>query len=153
MSGKFRYKQCIVLRTDLGMSVGKLCVQAAHASVMVLRLGNELLTNERCELLMKWMAEGQKKVVLEAPDEATLWDLHYNAHSLGIYADLVMDAGMTEVEPGTVTALGLGPALEEDMNKVTGNLPLFKGSVFRPDDFVKELKNHPNHWYPNEGDR
>ncbi len=42
----------------------------------------------------------------------------------GIAAALVQDAGMTEVPPGTITALGLGPAKSEDLDKITGDLAL-----------------------------
>jgi PTH2 family peptidyl-tRNA hydrolase len=31
---------------------------------------------------------------------------------------------MTEVPPGTITALGLGPAQSEDLDKITGDLSL-----------------------------
>jgi len=31
---------------------------------------------------------------------------------------------MTEIPPGTVTALGLGPARTEDLDRITGDLSL-----------------------------
>ena len=42
----------------------------------------------------------------------------------GISSSLVQDAGMTEIPPGTITALGLGPAKTEDLDKITGTLTL-----------------------------
>ena len=31
---------------------------------------------------------------------------------------------MTEIPPGTITALGLGPAKSEDLDRITGSLSL-----------------------------
>ncbi|MDY7082102.1 MAG: peptidyl-tRNA hydrolase, partial [Halobacteria archaeon] len=38
---------------------------------------------------------------------------------------LIQDAGHTQIEPGTKTALAVGPARDEDVDAVTGHLSLF----------------------------
>ena len=113
----FEWKQCLVVRSDLRMSCGKMCAQAAHAAI---------LSYERSEAASRkrWYAEGQKKVVLKVAGERALYELKTIAESAGIAAALVQDAGMTEVPPGTLTALGLGPAKSEELDKITGDLSL-----------------------------
>jgi PTH2 family peptidyl-tRNA hydrolase len=113
----FRYKQCIVIRTDIKMSCGKRCAQASHASVSAFVKADE-------KLRKSWMNEGQKKVVLKASGERQLYELKTIAECAGISASVITDAGMTEIPPGTVTALGIGPAKSEDIDKITGDLPL-----------------------------
>ena len=54
----------------------------------------------------------------------TLYELKVIAEYAGISTSLIQDAGMTEIPPGTITALGLGPAKSEDLDRITGNLPL-----------------------------
>lgn len=99
------------------MSCGKRCAQAGHAAV-----GAYNSTDKN--LQKAWLAEGQKKVVLKADDERTLFEIKVIAERAGISASLVQDAGMTEIPPGTITALGLGPAKSEDLDKITGSLSL-----------------------------
>jgi PTH2 family peptidyl-tRNA hydrolase len=113
----FTYKQCLIVRNDLPMSCGKKCAQAAHAAVIAF---------EQAEKSAKkaWLHEGQKKVVLKVADERALFELKVIAERAGIPAALVQDAGLTEVPPGTVTALGLGPAKNEELDRITGHLPL-----------------------------
>jgi len=113
----FRFKQCLILRNDVKMSCGKKCAQAAHASIGA-------FDNAEKTLKKAWQAEGQKKVVLKANDERTLFEIKVIAERAGISTSLIQDAGMTEIPPGTITALGLGPAKAEDLDKITGNLPL-----------------------------
>ena len=113
----FRYKQCLIIRNDVKMSCGKRCAQAAHASVGAYNSADKALQKA-------WLSEGQKKVVLKANDERTLYELKVIAEQSGISSSLIQDAGMTEIPPGTITALGLGPAKSEDLDKITGNLTL-----------------------------
>ncbi|HOK58636.1 MAG TPA: peptidyl-tRNA hydrolase Pth2 [Methanothrix sp.] len=110
-------KQCIVVRDDLKLSTGKLAVQVAHASIMAMEL-------TRKDIVEQWKEEGMRKIVLRGGDEEHLFRLKSEAESLGIPAAIVRDAGLTEVPPGTVTALGLGPAPDEIMDRVTGRLSL-----------------------------
>jgi PTH2 family peptidyl-tRNA hydrolase len=113
----FRYKQCLIVRDDVKMSCGKKCAQAAHASIGAYENADKAIRKA-------WLAEGQRKVVLKAPDERTLFELKVIAERAGISTSLVQDAGMTEIPPGTITALGIGPARSEDLDRITGALPL-----------------------------
>ncbi|HJJ98895.1 MAG TPA: peptidyl-tRNA hydrolase Pth2 [Methanocorpusculum sp.] len=113
----FKYKQCLILRADLKLSCGKMCAQAAHASIGAFKKSS---LPDR----IAWMREGQKKVVLKAQGERVLYELKSTAEIQGLPVSLIIDAGYTEVPPGTVTALGIGPAKAELIDKVTGNLPL-----------------------------
>jgi peptidyl-tRNA hydrolase, PTH2 family len=113
----FRYKQCLVIRNDVKMSCGKRCAQAGHAAIGAFNGADKSLQKA-------WLTEGQKKVVLKANDERTLYELKVLAERNGISTSLIQDAGMTEIPPGTITALGLGPARSEELDKITGSLTL-----------------------------
>jgi PTH2 family peptidyl-tRNA hydrolase len=111
-------KQAIVVRKDLKMSKGKLAAQVAHAS-----FSSSKLVDKR--LIKKWEKEGQKKVILAA-GEKQLMELEKKCKKLRIPYSLITDAGLTELPSGTVTCLGIGPAEDPKINKVTGSLPLLK---------------------------
>jgi PTH2 family peptidyl-tRNA hydrolase len=113
------FKQVIVVRDDLKLSVGKLCVQCCHAS-----LGAYRETDIR--IRKQWGLEGGKKVVLHVRDKQELLKLELRARRHKLPTFLVRDAGLTEVPPGTVTALGIGPEDEEKIDKITFGLPLLK---------------------------
>jgi PTH2 family peptidyl-tRNA hydrolase len=116
------HKQVIVVRTNLRMSKGKTCAQVAHAS-----LGSaERARKESRDWYESWRKEGQKKVVVEGKDGEELLQLLETARANNLPYYLVEDAGLTELEPGTTTALGIGPAPNELMDKVTGHLKLLK---------------------------
>jgi PTH2 family peptidyl-tRNA hydrolase len=117
---EFKNKMVIVIRRDIKMSPGKMAVQVAHAAVncaLSCRKNND-------KWFKAWYREGQKKVVVKASSLSQLHQLKAISEGLGLETSLVQDAGRTEVEPGTVTCLGVGPGPSPEVNKVTGSLPL-----------------------------
>lgn len=111
------WKQVIVVRKDLRLSPGKLAAQVAHASLEAYRKSD---SRER----QAWETDGCKKVVLKAGNEAELFALQAAARKAGIPGAIIRDAGKTEIEPGTVTALGIGPGTEEEIDIITGHLKM-----------------------------
>jgi PTH2 family peptidyl-tRNA hydrolase len=111
------YKQCIIIRQDLKLSRGKLAVQVAHAAVSA---------SEHADASARraWKDGGQKKIVLQVKTLSEMYELKMDAEAAGLPASLITDAGLTEIPPGTVTALGIGPALSERLDGVTGELQL-----------------------------
>ncbi|MFB6184001.1 MAG: peptidyl-tRNA hydrolase Pth2 [Haloarculaceae archaeon] len=111
-------KQVIVARADLGMSEGKLAAQVAHASLMAYEDADERTRRE-------WKGNGQKKVVLKTNGESELFALAEQADAAGLPHAVVRDAGHTQLDPGTVTALAIGPADDDGVDAVTGDLSLY----------------------------
>jgi PTH2 family peptidyl-tRNA hydrolase len=111
-------KQAIVARADLGMGEGKLAAQVAHAALMAYEDADRSLQFE-------WKGQGQKKVVLKADGEQTLFELADRAEREGLPHAIVRDAGHTQLDPGTVTALAIGPAGDDRIDAITGSLSLF----------------------------
>lgn len=110
-------KQAIVARTDIGMGTGKLAAQVAHASLSAV----ETTASQRRD---QWKRSGQKKVVLEGESERQLHELAAIADRDGVPHAIIRDAGHTQLESGTVTALAVGPAADDDVDRVTGDLSL-----------------------------
>jgi PTH2 family peptidyl-tRNA hydrolase len=111
-----KLKQVILVRTDLEMGRGKLATQVAHASVGAMRMIDE-------EIVKKW-EKFAKKIVLKVKDGEELMKFYRKVKKEGMPCFLVKDAGLTQLEPGTVTALGIGPVEEEKIDKITGKLKL-----------------------------
>ena len=112
-------KQVIVLRTDLQMSTGKLAVQACHASVAA------ALRAEK-NVLDAWNVEGQAKITLAVSSLAELQNLKTRCEQLSVPHVLISDAGRTELVPGTITALAIGPEDDLLIDRITGSTPLLK---------------------------
>jgi PTH2 family peptidyl-tRNA hydrolase len=110
-------KQAIVARTDIGMGNGKLAAQVAHASLSAYE-------NADTRSQREWKDGGQKKIVLKGKSERELHELSEIASQKGIANALIRDAGHTQLEPGTVTALAVGPAEDDIVDRVTGELSL-----------------------------
>jgi PTH2 family peptidyl-tRNA hydrolase len=113
-------KQVIIVRIDLDMGKGKLGTQIAHASVL------SFLKAEKTDksIAAAWLSSGQKKIVLKVEDEDALQKLCAAFDYKRIPCALVNDAGLTQLPPGTTTALGVGPWKSGDIDQFTGRLKL-----------------------------
>ena len=113
-------KQVIVIRSDLKMGKGKMVAQGCHASLM-----SYFAAKKRSnEIASEWVDSGEKKVVLKIDGKEALIGLYNRVKAEKIPTAIVVDAGLTEVPPGTMTALGIGPWEEGEIDRVTGTLTL-----------------------------
>ena len=112
-------KQVIVIRTDLDMGKGKIAAQVGHACV----LGAEHVRKSNPDWFKEWWS-GQEKIVVKVTSLKELEEIKEHAFSLNVPCSEVTDAGHTQIEPGTTTCLSLGPAPEDLVDKISGNLKL-----------------------------
>ena len=117
---EFKYKQAIVIRTDLKMGKGKIAAQASHASVSAA----EETRKHYSEWWEAWLSEGQRKVVVKVKSEAELLELKEQAGRTRLPFALIYDRGLTQLPPDTLTCLGIGPAPNREIDRITGKLPL-----------------------------
>ena len=113
-------KQVIVVRTDLGMGRGKVAAQVGHACVM----GAEHVRRSHPDWLEGWRLSAQEKVVLKVPGMRELSEVRAAALEVGLPCSEVTDAGRTQVSPGTTTCISIGPAPEDMIDRITGDLKL-----------------------------
>jgi PTH2 family peptidyl-tRNA hydrolase len=119
-SSDFSYKLVIVVRTDIKMSKGKVAAQAGHAAVSAA----EYARKNRPEWWSPWIREGQCKIAVKVKSEQELLELERKARNAGLPAALIVDRGLTELPPETVTCLGIGPAPADKVDTITGKLSL-----------------------------
>ncbi|MEW6062854.1 MAG: peptidyl-tRNA hydrolase Pth2 [Nanoarchaeota archaeon] len=110
-------KQVILVRSDLKLSRGKMSSQVSHASV------EGVLKSDK-RIIEKWRKDGMKKVILKVKDLDELLKYKGMADDSGLITALIRDSGRTEVEPGTVTCLAIGPDEGEKIDKITGKLKI-----------------------------
>ncbi len=113
------YKQAIILRSDLGMDKGKLVSQGAHASIA----SAYKTMQKNPEIFREWMGS-MKKIVLKVSSEKELMELKIRAAKAKLVAEIIRDAGRTQVEPGSVTALGIGPDTDDKVDAIIKDLKL-----------------------------
>ncbi|KAI0484172.1 peptidyl-tRNA hydrolase PTH2-domain-containing protein [Xylariaceae sp. FL0804] len=127
-------KLVLVVRTDLGMTKGKIAAQCSHATLACYKsLSSRAAASDSDSgsvaraLLRRWERLGQAKIALQAPPgggEDELAALAGRARSLGLTAEVVQDAGRTQIAAGSTTVLGVGPAPRSLVDQVTGGLKL-----------------------------
>jgi PTH2 family peptidyl-tRNA hydrolase len=102
------------------MGKGKIAVQVAHAAVTVA----EETRKRHPEWWNRWFSEGQCKVVVKVNSQEELEDIEDRAKRLGLASAIIQDRGLTQVDPGTATCVGLGPGPVDLVDRITGSLPL-----------------------------
>jgi PTH2 family peptidyl-tRNA hydrolase len=131
-------KLVLIVRTDLGMTkgmslspspstytyfpAGKIAAQCGHATLACYK--NFLHNAPKSPILRRWERQGQAKITLQAKSEDELETLQATAISLGLVAEVITDAGRTQIASGSHTVLGIGPAPKSIIDKVTGHLKL-----------------------------
>jgi peptidyl-tRNA hydrolase, PTH2 family len=117
-----KLKQAIIVRIDLGMGKGKIAGQVAHAAVQAA----ESIRRYCPEWYYSWIGDDgiQNKVILKVDSEAKLHALSREAFAQGINPAKIYDAGRTQLEPCTFTALGIGPAPEYKIDPLIKDLKL-----------------------------
>ena len=138
----------LIVRESLGISIGKIGAQCAHASQMLQLKYNQFekvvtnfdclenigvppsfeekkefdLVNSQYVIFNKWLDSSFRKVVLRADDKE--W-----AKLKETFKDnmvVVIDAGLTELEPGSETVIGLWPMYKSQAPKLLKRLQVLK---------------------------
>ena len=141
----YKSKQMIVMRRDLRMRKGKIAAQAGHACVEAVllalaregRLDQVRVTPSQNWIylddsgtvdtpLSRWFDAGVAKVCVYVDGEEALLDLARRGREMGFVVALVRDAGYTEFhgEP-TYTCLAFEPLMPDQIDPLTGDLPLY----------------------------
>ncbi|KAI5918955.1 peptidyl-tRNA hydrolase PTH2-domain-containing protein [Camillea tinctor] len=118
-------KLVLVVRTDLGMTKGKIAAQCSHATLACYKsLSKRSNDATSSSILRRWERLGQAKIAVQVKSEAELLALMSRARGLGVTAEVIQDAGRTQIDPGSLTVLGVGPAPKSLVDQVTGGLKL-----------------------------
>jgi PTH2 family peptidyl-tRNA hydrolase len=139
-------KLVLVVRTDLGMTkgthmsdvihvfmvansncaiAGKIAAQCSHATLACYKaLARAPAGSPESQILRRWERLGQAKIAVQTKSQEEMLSLRQNARNLGLTAEVIQDAGRTQIEAGSMTVLGVGPAAKSLVNKITGHLKL-----------------------------
>ena len=129
-----KIKQVIVIRKDLNMRKGKIAAQTAHASFAVFKnlMKTEFISESQkrysfisSEDMSQWLDGEFTKICVSVKSEEELIEIHKLAKEKGLLTSLIKDAGHTEFNGiPTLTCCAIGPANSDEIDEITGNLPL-----------------------------
>jgi len=131
-------KQVIVVRTKYPDKInglrkirtGKLMAQACHASTSWLAgLVRSIIENDKKpnlnEFENQWVFGRFKKICVGVSSEGELQEIYEKAKNAGLNVSKIVDAGLTEFGgEATLTCVGIGPNDPDEIDKITGGLPL-----------------------------
>jgi len=129
-------KQVIVIRKDLKMRKGKMVAQGAHASMKAIldqgyvefddiEIGLNTFIIPMSADMESWLAGIFTKICVSVDSEEELLSIYEQAKKTGMPCALIKDAGLTEFDGvPTFTAVAVGPAKNEEVDKITKHLKL-----------------------------
>ncbi len=116
-------KQVIIVCTELGMRRGKMIAQACHASV---RAAIKTFIKDP-KLYRLWDSDnGHKKVTLWVNTQDELDEIYRHALEAGLTVVEIIDQGLTQIPPNSITAVAIGPHDSDTIDKITGHLKLLQ---------------------------
>ena len=138
----------LIVRESLGMSAGKIGSQCAHASqtlqYLYQKLGWEIESylplphesvaydwrnipqdlKDKSDAFTRWIDSLARIVVLKADDKE--WEKIKSAYPDKYQKVVVVDAGLTEIEPNSETVIGLWPQKKSQVPKILSRLQALK---------------------------
>lgn len=115
-------KMVLIVRMDINMGTGKIASQCAHAALeCYVKSPKGLLKGLKTRA---WLMMGQPKIVLRVENENQLLSLADQAKKAGLTTCAIRDAGRTQLKPGTITVLGIGPGSADRIDSITSHLRL-----------------------------
>src|SRR5688500_19680198 len=109
-----------IVRKDLKMGSGKLAAQVAHAAI----LASERARNKNVEWFKEWFNLGQPKIILKVNSLKELETIHKLGQFNNLATAIVIDEGLTQLDAGTATCVGIGPAHRYLIDKFTVSILL-----------------------------
>lgn len=105
--------QYYIVNTDLKMTAGKIAAQCAHGSMLI------ALRDQQDEKFIQWKNIAMKKVVLGGSLEEIK-----KIHEKIPQSILIIDNGLTEIEPNSETVLTLPVLSRQESRPIIGHLRL-----------------------------
>lgn len=111
-------KMVLVVRSDLGMSAGKVAAQCVHGALGAVRVAEP-------SKVRAWELGGESTICLRCDNADEMNNLRSRTAEACIPCYIVCDAGRTEVSTGSQTVLAIGPESISRIDEITKYLKLY----------------------------
>jgi PTH2 family peptidyl-tRNA hydrolase len=116
------YQITVIARKDLDMRNGKFAAQVAHAVVYADRHSQFF---DAGQAQRAWDESNQRVVVLKVHSKEELFAQKAKAEANDLPVSVMVDAGLTQIEPHTATCIAVGPAPIERLDALFRDLKLY----------------------------
>lgn len=117
-------KQAIIVRKDLKMGCGKIAGQACHASRRAISNLYDFDEEGGFKVRMWIIKDNEPKIILKVHSEEELIEIMLLCDEKELIYGGVRDAGKTQIDAGTLTAVAIGPYPDDIIDGIVGDLKL-----------------------------